>query len=321
MSPVFSWTACLTGVLVVASFPVAGLWAQQSALPAGDVTSEPTPGELSPTNPEPGISPTSNSESSEKSVVGEFHPAVTEGPGFLSMGLSEPLFGLGDWSEWDSSFELGVNGSSGNSDSFNLTTGFDFKRSSELTETKVAFKYINNQSDRVRVAHNARLSLDWEKKFGDRNAGRFEPSRWSWFVKNNYFYDEFRPFDLRVAINSGWGYRFLEDDIQMFKSRVGAGASREFGGLDDQWIPEALFGLDYRRKISRRQKLEATLDYFPSWENFADYRVVTDVSWEFLLDEETNLSLKLNLNDQYDSTPDGARANDIFYSLLLLWKF
>lgn len=246
---------------------------------------------------------------------------VPEIPGGFPQAINEPMMDWMDWSEWDASVELGINGSSGNSDSFNVSSGFDVKRTDEQTETSIGLKYVNNKSDDVLVAHNARLNLDWEKKFGTDLGDRWEPSRWSWFVKNTYYFDEFRPFDYRVAINTGLGYKFFETEVQMLKGRAGLGTSREFGGPSDEWVPEALFGLDYRRKLSKRQNLELKADYFPSWENFSDYRFVGDCSWVYLLDAETNLSLKLNVNNQYDSTPDGASANDIFYSLLLLWKF
>ena len=242
-------------------------------------------------------------------------------PNSFPEAINEPMNDWLDWSEWESSVELGINGSSGNSESFNVSSGFDIKRETDANETRIGLKYINNKSNDVLVAHTARLTLDWEKKFGEELGGRFEPSRWSWFIKNTYYYDDFRPFDLRVALNSGLGYKLFEDEIQMVKGRFGAGVSREFGGVDDDWVPEALFGLDYRRQLSKRQKIDFTADYFPSWADFEDYRVVTDFNWEFLLDEETNMSLKLNINNRYDSTPDGAKAHDIFYSLLMLWKF
>lgn len=39
------------------------------------------------------------------------------------------------------------------------------------------------------------------------------------------------------------------------------------------------------------------VDYFLVWEDFEDYCVVGDFLWELLLDEEVNLSLKLNVMD------------------------
>ena len=33
------------------------------------------------------------------------------------------------------------------------------------------------------------------------------------------------------------------------------------------WIPEANFGVDFEQKLSRRQKLKLTSDYYPAWED------------------------------------------------------
>ena len=62
------------------------------------------------------------------------------------------------------------------------------------------------------------------------------------------------------------------------------------------------------------------VDYFPEWGNPDNFRVVSDLGWEVLLDEQHNLNLKLSVNDRYDSTPNGRQPNDVNYALLLLWK-
>ena len=68
-----------------------------------------------------------------------------------------------------------------------------------------------------------------------------------------------------------------------------------------------------------RQKVVMDVQYLPEWEGFSNYRIVADAHWELLLDEETNTHLKVGLVDRYDSTPNGAEANDLTYSLLLAW--
>ena len=45
-----------------------------------------------------------------------------------------------------------------------------------------------------------------------------------------------------------------------------------------------------------------------------------DISWELVLDDVNNLSLKVGVIDRYDSTPNGAEPNDVDYSVLLLWS-
>jgi hypothetical protein len=62
------------------------------------------------------------------------------------------------------------------------------------------------------------------------------------------------------------------------------------------------------------------IDYYPSWEDYADYRVEANAGWEILLDEESHMSLKLAAIDRYDSTPGGKRPNDLNYSMVLVWK-
>ncbi len=85
-------------------------------------------------------------------------------------------------------------------------------------------------------------------------------------------------------------------------------------------MPEAVFGLDFERQLTKRQKFKCKGEYFPDWEDFSEYRLVVDAGWVLLLDEEANLSLKLAANDRYETSPNGVKPNDINYSLLLLWK-
>ena len=80
-------------------------------------------------------------------------------------------------------------------------------------------------------------------------------------------------------------------------------------------------GLDLKRQLTKRQNFSMTVDYYPEMDFVQQFRLVTEASWEMLLDEEGNLSLKFNARDEYDSTPEGSRPNDLNYAFLLLWKF
>ena len=244
-----------------------------------------------------------------------FDPSMYPGQELLE---DEPLFEptpVPAWFSlefWDVSFEAGINGSEGNSKTFNMHTGFDLKREDDLSLDKITLRYNNNYTNSVQTQNNALLK--------GRHEWLFLDSPWSAFINGDLLYDQFKAFDLRLVTNGGVGYTHIKTEATTFKTRYGAGVSREFGGPDDSWTPEALFGLDYTRQLTQRQKLSATVDYYPEWGSFTDYRLLSDFSWELLIDEEANLSLKLNVVDQYDSTPNGAVANDINYALLLLWK-
>ena len=82
-----------------------------------------------------------------------------------------------------------------------------------------------------------------------------------------------------------------------------------------------IVGVDYERRVSYRQKLVATVDYMPNETDFTEFRLYSLAGWEFLLDRETNLSLRLAVRNRYNSSPGTALPNDLDYAALLLWKF
>lgn len=214
---------------------------------------------------------------------------------------------------WSNSAELGLNGSAGNTESMSLQTGTRFKRQSAFTLFDLRLNHNRTNANGVETQNNVLMYSDWERFLGE--------TPWTWFIKNGLEYDEFRAFDLRYNINSGFGYTFVRNETLTLVGRFGSGASREFGGPDNDWVPEALFGADYEHQITERNKLIARFDYFPEWGNFSNFRMVTDLAWEYLLQADGNLSLKLGATDRYDSTPNGLKPNDVNYSALILYKF
>ena len=218
------------------------------------------------------------------------------------------------WSKgWDSHVEFGLDGSDGNANTLAMQAGLELKRKTERYTLGLDINYRQASSRNITTEQNGRFNVNFDRLLGDTS--------WSAFAKHGMEWDKFKPFDLRLNLNGGFGYYWLRSDTSTLATRFGAGASREIGAPMDDWIPEAVFGMEAERQLTSRQKLKGKFDYFPAWENFGDYRLVSDVSWEILLDGSENLSLKLAATDRYDSTPQGAKPNDVYYSLLLLYKF
>lgn len=217
-----------------------------------------------------------------------------------------------DTSYWESSFEFGINGTTGNTESMSFRVGSDVKRKDKCNTLALNIAYARTTADGAETQHNALLSLrdDWDL-FG---------SPWSLFVKETTEYDEFKNFDLRWAANGGLGYYFVKNDNGSLKGRFGAGVSQEIGGTDGRYKPEAVFGVDYEKQLTKKQKLEVNLEYLPEWNGFTNFRAEAKASWAIQLDAAANLSLKLSVIDRYDSTPEGNKPNDLDYALLLLWK-
>ncbi|HJN12469.1 MAG TPA: DUF481 domain-containing protein [Pirellulaceae bacterium] len=214
--------------------------------------------------------------------------------------------------ETSGSVELGINGSDGNSEALSLQTGFDLKQKTDVDELRFDLTYNKATADGVQTQHNSLFNASYE--------WTIDESKWDLFLREATEYDEFKAFNLRIAINAGVGYDVIKTDATIWKIRCGAGSSTEIGGPADEWVPEGVFGVDFERQLSNRQKISLTGDYFPDWSDFTNYRIVSEASYEVLLNEEHNLNLKMSMQDRYDSTPNGARPNDINYSVLLLWK-
>lgn len=214
---------------------------------------------------------------------------------------------------WDSGVELGLNGSAGSQDSLSLRTGGYIKRKSRFSKLDLSSYYNRTSAGGDVTQNNAQFDVrnDWLLD---------EKSPWTLFVTNNVFYDEFKAFDVQTNADTGVGYRFFHQKELELIGRVGGGVSREFGGPDDRWVPESLFGVEYNQQIWATQKVYAKVDYFPEWDQIGEYRVVADTGWEVLLVQPSNLSLKVSATDRYDSTPNGAEPHLVNYSVLLLLK-
>lgn len=214
---------------------------------------------------------------------------------------------------WANHAEFGLNGSQGNARTLALQTGLELKRRTDISLFAIDLDYrrVTNRSETTES--NGRFNTDYDRFLGD--------SSWTMFGKLGMEWDEFKAFDLRLNLNSGVGYHWIRNDTTTFVTRFGAGSSRMFGAPIDRWTPEAVFGAEFERQLTARQKIKAKVDYFPAWADFSRFRVVSDLSWEMLLDGTDNLSLKLAVTDRYDSEPQGARPHDLYYSMLLLYKF
>lgn len=214
---------------------------------------------------------------------------------------------------WEGSFELGLDGTEGNSNTLNFRFGFDVERKTDDHVFSLDLDY-NKKTTEGEEATN-RAFLDW------RLERLLAPSPWTMFVHETVEYDEFQAFDARVAVDAGFGYRIVESKRGKLAARLGAGFSREIGGPDDTYIPEAVFGLDFEHRLSKRQKFTLSNEFAPDVTAWNDFRLNTQAGWKVLIDEEMNLSLKLSVLNRYDSTPHGAEANDVDYSAVLLWSF
>lgn len=214
---------------------------------------------------------------------------------------------------WTSQIEFGMNGAAGNSRLFTARVGFATKREGKRTDFKTGINYLkataNDEETQNQVFHDA------------RNEWKLGESPWRYYIFENTTYDEFQAWKVRLVMGSGFGYQFLKNDRTSLQTRAGAGASREFQGPRNEFVPEANLGMDFDHKLTQRQSLCSSVEYFPSFLSIDDFRVNTKIAWECAIDEAKNLSLRVGILDRYQSKADGRKPNDINYYTELVWKF
>jgi hypothetical protein len=227
----------------------------------------------------------------------------------------------GDWwmlpaswyKPWEGSAELGLNGSEGNSQTFNIRSGAKAKYSQPWVEQVYEIIHVDNSADGVKTASNG--------FFDGRLTFPFTGTAWSTFAHARLEYDEFRDYDLRVSGDAGLAYDWWKIDASKLQTRAGLSTSREIGGAENRFNPELTFGIDLAHKFDDRQKVSITMDYYPTIDDFTDYRINTNASWEIVVSQAWGLSAKLSVIDRYDNTPQGKRPNDLNYAALMLWAF
>lgn len=212
---------------------------------------------------------------------------------------------------WSGSIDLGITGSSGNTERLSLRGGVSGRRNDSFIETVFDARYIYAVEEGENTENKARLDIrnDWLPQ-GE--------SRWRPFALGFLEYDEFQDWDLRWGAFGGLGYEAIRTDSTLLNFRLGAGISQEIGGMNEDITPEGLIGVDFAHKIDDRSRLTANFDFFPSLDEFGPYRFVAKAAYEILLDTKSGISLKLGFEDRYDSTPEGRKRNDLDYFVLLV---
>jgi putative salt-induced outer membrane protein YdiY len=215
---------------------------------------------------------------------------------------------------WDGSFNLGLDGSEGNTVATNFRFGFNAVRKTELSVVTLNLDYKKQTSNNDPTADRL--------YFEGRCERLLAKSRWSLFVHETIEYDEFQPFNVRDTSDAGVGYRLIKTDLTTLIGRFGGGFSHEYGGPENgQYFPEAVFGLQMDCQLTKRQKLVGVVEYAPDVGDFLRYRIRTQAALEISLDQEKNLSLRMGVLERYNSVPNGALPNDLDYALMLMWKF
>ncbi|MCB9845332.1 MAG: DUF481 domain-containing protein [Phycisphaeraceae bacterium] len=215
---------------------------------------------------------------------------------------------------WKRRVEFGANGAEGNVSSNSVRTSLLTTRNTPETETTVRMQYLFA----TREGNTTQNRFDASMRYDNL----LPKSDWRTFLTATYESDQFRDWDHRVGAGGGFGYQAYKDESTSLLARGGVNLSRDFGGLDEDVRTQAILGVDVTHTISPRQKLTATLDVFPDLTSAGDVRANARATWEFLIDPESRLSLRLGGEDRFDTSASSkSKRNDLTYFAVLAFEF
>ena len=76
----------------------------------------------------------------------------------------------------------------------------------------------------------------------------------------------------------------------------------------DEFVPEGNIGFRGSMEPSERQTLKGSLFLYPDLDGLEDYRTFTNIDWNYMLDPDQGLSLRINADQEYRHRSIGASS-------------
>lgn len=201
---------------------------------------------------------------------------------------------------WNQTIKLGAGYQTGQTNNVDLSTSYHADRTVEEHEIALDLSYRFAKTNSTRNAN--RFSGAWGNKWFRTN------SKWDFFTNLQVDWAEFQSWDQRLLGDIGFGYEIYtfetEKEAIGLTARFGGGFRKEFQSENESLVPEGLLGIDLNWKIANAQKLKAGTTWFPDFENFSNYRIVSKASWNITIDKANNLDFSIGLHHEYDSVVD-----------------
>lgn len=220
-------------------------------------------------------------------------------------------------SPWKFRAELGASGSDGNTDQSDLRAAIGALYEDEARRFKASAAWLTSKTDgdKTKDQQYVEATHDW----------LFKDSPWSVFATGRMDWDEFQDWDRRATVGGGAGYLAVDDEDFKLRFRAGLVGTREWGSTDEDredWRPEGLLGVEADWKINETNSIEAKSTYYPDFDDAGEYRLVSSAAWSVRLSKESSLSLKLGVEDEYDSHNENPfEKNDFRWFVALLYEF
>ncbi len=192
--------------------------------------------------------------------------------------------------------------SSGNTDNINANAIFTARRKTDTSRLTLdtAYYFGQDSGDRSENRFTAGVRHDW----------LLPESRWFIFADGRFDYDEFQSWEYRLTSHVGVGYELIEPEPLQLNLLAGIGAIKEFNSDNEDVRPEGMFGAEGVWAMSARQELRFSSLFYPDFDDFGEFRVVSSLDWSLLLDNDLDLSLTAGFRHEHQSKVSADRRHN-----------
>lgn len=215
---------------------------------------------------------------------------------------------------WSFLLEMGVSGQTGNSETTSAIGRIEANR--------------KTQRDRLKLYGLARYASEDGNETAQEFIGgaRYEyditERCWFAYARIEAENDKLEDLDLRLLNTAGIGAFLIRQEKQELKVRGGLGYEYNLYTDDTDecnFIGEA--GYEYGLQVNSRLRLTHALDYYPTFVDVGDYRLVVENAATIDLNDSKTWRLRLGTRHQYDAMPQpGVERLDNYYFANLVWE-
>jgi putative salt-induced outer membrane protein YdiY len=215
---------------------------------------------------------------------------------------------------WKGGASLGFAIARGNSETTNLTTGFNADRKTlhdELTFYEASLYSDNNQPGGDVLANSILGGVKY-----DRNITK----RLFVFVSADYTHDALQDLNLRQIYSGGLGVHLINTPNTTLDALAGVNYTREtYGGgttapTVDRNLAGITLGEDFMHKFGKSTTFTEVFYFYPDLSNTGEYRFALDAASVTKINKW--LGWQTTLTDRYVTNPPivGTKSNDIIFS-------
>lgn len=216
---------------------------------------------------------------------------------------------------WSLRLEAGLNGETGNTERISFNGRVTARRTTDSDRLSIygAARYTREGGEDTTRYFLA--GTGYEVDLSDRLFA---------FGRVEFEHDRFEDIDLRATGTVGLGYFVIRSPESDLRLRAGFGIQHEDYRSDrpSDTSPIAELGADYRREITPWLNYNFNITYFPTLDDFNDYRIVMENSAEIPLSSDEQWKLRTGVRNNYRGAPSpGLKRLETIYFLNLVMDF